>query len=75
MTQVRFKKGIVEKRRFFLLLRALIVDMFLIVSYPDCVKLDRIDDIKHWFAKSARKANKSLGDKMVEKSLEHLKTR
>ena len=41
--------------------------------YPDCVKLDRIDDIRHWFTESARKANKALGDKMVEKSLAYLK--
>ena len=46
----------------------------LMALYPDCVKLDRIDDIKHWFTESARKANKALGDKMVEKSLEYLMT-
>ena len=40
--------------------------------YPDCVKLDRIDDVKHWFTESAREANKELGDLMVEKSLEYL---
>ena len=40
--------------------------------YPDCVQLDRIDDIKHWFTESAREANKELGDIMVEKSLEYL---
>ena len=40
--------------------------------YPDCVQLDRIDDIKHWFTDSAREANKELGDLMVEKSLEYL---
>ena len=40
--------------------------------YPDCVQLDRIDDIKHWFTESARGANKELGDIMVEKSLEYL---
>lgn len=40
--------------------------------YPDAVKLERIDDIKHWFTESARKANKELGDKMVELSLEYL---
>ncbi len=42
--------------------------------YPDCVQLDRIDDIKHWFTESAREANKALGDEMVEKSLEYLDT-
>ena len=41
-------------------------------DYPDCVQLDRIDDIKHWFTESARGANKELGDIMVEKSLEYL---
>jgi len=41
--------------------------------YPDCVQLDRIDDIKHWFTESAREANKELGDIMIEKSLEYLK--
>ena len=41
--------------------------------YPDCVKLDRIDDVKHWFTESSREANKALGDEMVEKSLEYLK--
>ena len=40
--------------------------------YPDCVQLDRIDDIKHWFTESAREANKELGDIMVAKSLESL---
>ena len=40
--------------------------------YPDCVQLDRIDDIKHWFTESAREANKELGDVMVAKSLEYL---
>ena len=37
--------------------------------YPDSVKLDRIDDIKHWFTESAREANEKLGKEMVEKSL------
>jgi creatinine amidohydrolase len=45
----------------------------LMALYPDCIKLDRIDDIKHWFTESAREANKALGDEMVEKSLEYLK--
>ena len=40
--------------------------------YPDCVKLDRLGDIEHWFTKSAAEANKELGDKMVELSLEYL---
>ena len=40
--------------------------------YPDAVKLDRLGDIPHWFTKSAAEANKELGDKMVELSLEYL---
>lgn len=40
--------------------------------YPEAVKLDRIDDIKHWFTESARGANKELGDEMVRLSLEYL---
>ena len=40
--------------------------------YPDAVKLDRIDDIKHWFTESSREANTELGDEMVKKSLEYL---
>lgn len=34
--------------------------------YPEAVQPDRIDDVKHWFTESARKANKQLGDKMVK---------
>ncbi len=44
----------------------------LMALYPDAVKLDRIDDIKHWFTESAREANAELGELMVEKSLEYL---
>ena len=44
----------------------------LMALYPDCVKLERIGDIKHWFTESAKKANADLGNKMVEKSLEYL---
>ncbi len=40
--------------------------------YPDCVQLDRIDDIKHWFTESAREASKEIGDEMVAKSLAYL---
>ena len=40
--------------------------------YPDAVKLERLPDIKHWFTESAYNANKELGDKMVELSLEYL---
>lgn len=41
--------------------------------YPDCVKLDRIGDIKHWFTQSAKEASKELGEKMVQDSLEYLR--
>ena len=44
----------------------------LMALYPDSVKLDRIDDIKHWFTESAREANAELGEIMVQKSLEYL---
>ena len=44
----------------------------LMALYPDSVKLDRIDDIKHWFTESAREANAELGEILVEKSLEYL---
>ena len=37
--------------------------------YPDCVDLSRIDEKKHWFTESARKANPELGKKMTELSL------
>ncbi len=47
----------------------------LMALYPDCVKLDRIDDIKHWFTDNARTANKELGDRMVEVSLKYLDER
>ena len=40
--------------------------------YPDAVKLDRIDDVKHWFTESAREANTELGDRMVALSLDYL---
>ena len=45
----------------------------LMALYPECIQLDRIDDIKHWFTESAREANKELGDEMVKLSLEYLK--
>ncbi len=47
----------------------------LMALYPDCVKLDRIDDKKHWFTESARKANLELGAKMVEAALKSLEER
>ena len=40
--------------------------------YPDAVKLERLDDIKHWFTESAKEASRELGDKMVKMSLEYL---
>ena len=43
--------------------------------YPEAVKLERLPEIKHWFTKSAAKANKELGDKMVALSLEYLDKR
>ena len=43
--------------------------------YPEAVKLERIDEIRHWFTESVREANKELGDIMVEKSLEWLDKR
>ncbi len=46
----------------------------LMALYPDCVQLDRIDEIKHWFTQSSREANVELGNEMVEKSLEYLRT-
>ena len=42
--------------------------------YSDCVQLDRINDIKHWFTESAREANRELGDEMVAKSLAYLES-
>ena len=47
----------------------------LMALYPDCGKKERIDDVKHWFTESARKANKELGDKMVELTLKSLEER
>ena len=44
----------------------------LMALYPNSVKLDRIDDVKHWFTESARGANVELGREMVEKSLAYL---
>ncbi len=41
--------------------------------YPDCVKKDRIDDIKHWFTQSAKEASVKLGERMVKDSLDYLR--
>ena len=40
--------------------------------YPEAVKLERLGDTEHWFTKSSAEANKELGDKMVELSLDYL---
>ena len=40
--------------------------------YPECVDLTRLNEKKHWFTASSAKANKELGDKMVELSLKYL---
>lgn len=44
----------------------------LMALFPDSVKLDRIDDTKHWFTESARDANEKLGEKMVNLALAYL---
>ena len=40
--------------------------------YPEAVKLERLNDIEHWFTKSAAEASAEIGDVMVAKSLEYL---
>ncbi len=40
--------------------------------YPEAVKLERLDEINHWFTKSAKDASAELGDEMVRLSLEYL---
>ena len=40
--------------------------------YPDAVKKERLGDVKHWFAESAKDASFELGEEMVEKSLSWL---
>ena len=47
----------------------------LMALYPEAVKLERLNDINHWFTKSASEASEELGNVMVEKSLEYLKNR
>ena len=44
----------------------------LMALYPDAVKLERLGEIPHWFTESSAEANKELGEKMVELSLEYL---
>ena len=45
----------------------------LMALYPDCVKLERLKDIKHWFTEAAKDASSEIGNEMVEKSLDYLK--
>ncbi len=40
--------------------------------YPEAVKLERLEEIHHWFTESAKETNKELGDEMVRLSLEYL---
>ena len=40
--------------------------------YPEAVKLERLNDINHWFTKSAAEASTEIGDEMVKLSLEYL---
>lgn len=44
----------------------------LMALYPECVDLTRLNEKKHWFTASSAKANKELGDKMVDLSLKYL---
>lgn len=44
----------------------------LMALYPDAVKKERINDIRHWFAESAKDASVELGKEMIEKSLIYL---
>lgn len=44
----------------------------LMALYPDAVKLERLQDIYHWYTQSAAKANPTLGEKMVSLSLDYL---
>lgn len=39
---------------------------------PDCVKKERLGDIRHWFTESAQEANAELGEEMVRHSLAYL---
>ena len=41
-------------------------------SYPEAVKLERLNDIPHWFTKSAAEATPELGEEMARLSLEYL---
>ena len=39
---------------------------------PDCVKKERLGDVRHWFTESAQEANAELGEEMVRQSLAYL---
>ena len=40
--------------------------------YRDAVKLEGLGEADHWYTKSAAKANRAPGDRMVDLSLEYL---
>lgn len=42
---------------------------------PEAVKKERVDEIPHWYTKSAKEANLQLGQKMVDLTLKSLKER
>ena len=44
----------------------------LMALYPEAVKKERLGDIHHWFAESAKDASVELGKEMIEKSLIYL---
>jgi creatinine amidohydrolase len=44
----------------------------LMALYPECVQLDRLPEIPHWFTKNAVEASKEIGEEMKEKSLAYL---
>ncbi|MBQ9480615.1 MAG: creatininase family protein, partial [Clostridia bacterium] len=44
----------------------------LMALYSDCVKLERLGDIKHWFTEAAKDASATIGNEMVQMSLEYL---
>lgn len=45
----------------------------LMALYPDCVQLNRLGEIKHWFTENAKEASMEIGNEMMEKSLAYLK--
>jgi creatinine amidohydrolase len=44
----------------------------LMALYPECVQLDRLPEIPHWFTKNAVEASKEIGEEMKETSLAYL---